>query len=290
MAGTAFVLLMGSSSLLANQSSPVALASVAAVTADARTGEVIIAKPPDPVLPIASVTKLMTALAVLESGASMDEWLTIAGWDQELAKNAYSRIRIDSQIRRRDLLRIALMSSENLAAYNLALNHPGGREAFVRAMNTNAQSLGMTRTRFVDPMGLSPDNQSTARDLAKMVIAAYGEATIREYSTTRQYRASFRKPRYQLYYGNTNPLTGSSRWDVVLSKTGYLVEAGRCLVMIAEAAGKPVAMVMLNSFGTRSPLGDAGRMRRYVETGERGQVAKAARDYEQRTIVAYGLD
>ena len=126
---TAFVVLMGSSSLLANPSSPVALASVAAVTADARTGEVIVAKHPDAVLPIASVTKLMTALVVLESGAPLDEWVTITGWNQELTKNAYSRIRIDSQIRRRDLLRIALMSSENLAAYNLALLLSKGRPA-----------------------------------------------------------------------------------------------------------------------------------------------------------------
>lgn len=284
--------LLSAVALGATTSTPnvISLASVSAVTADVETGELLVAKHADAVMSIASITKLMTAMVVLDSLASLNEWLPIGGWGSKLGKNAYSRIRITSQARRSDLLRIALMSSENRAAYNLGLNHPGGIGAFITAMNAKAKSLGMTRSNFVDPMGLSPDNRSTARDLARMVTAAHRYPEIRDYSTTRQYTVRFRAPRYQLGYGNTNPLTRSSRWNVLLSKTGYLKESGRCLVMVTEADGQVVAMVMLNSLGTRSPLGDAGRMRRYLETGARGNVAKAARDYERKMIRSYGLE
>ncbi|MCZ6854937.1 MAG: D-alanyl-D-alanine endopeptidase [Gammaproteobacteria bacterium] len=273
-----------------NTPSAISLASVSAVTADVETGELLVAKHADAVMSIASITKLMTAMVVLDSGTSLDEWVPIGDWESKLGKNAYSRIRITSEARRADLLRIALMSSENRAAYNLGLNHPGGMDAFISEMNAKAKSLGMTQSNFVDPMGLSPDNRSTARDLARMVTAAHQYPEIRDYSTTRQHTVRFRAPRYKLGYGNTNPLTGSSRWNVLLSKTGYLKESGRCLVMVTEADGHVVAMVMLNSLGTRSPLGDAGRMRRYLETGAGGNVAKAARDYERRMIRTYGLD
>ncbi len=274
----------------ANASTPVALASVSAVTADVETGELLVAKHADAVMSIASITKLMTAMVVLDSGASLEEWLPVNDWKSKLGKNAYSRIRIKSEAKRGDLLRIALMSSENRAAYNLCVNHPGGLTAFVVAMNAKAESLGMTRSNFVDPMGLSPENRSTARDLARMVATAHDYSTIRDYSTTRQHTVGFRAPRYKLGYGNTNPLTGSSRWNVILSKTGYLKVSGRCLVMVTEADGQVVAMVMLNSLGTRSPLGDAGRMRRYLETGTTGSVARAARDYEQRMVITYCLE
>jgi len=274
----------------ANARTPVALASVSAVTADVETGELLVAKHADAVMSIASITKLMTAMVVLDSRASLEEWLPVNDWKSKLGKNAYSRIRIKSEAKRGDLLRIALMSSENRAAYNLGVNHPGGLTAFIVAMNAKAKSLGMTRSSFVDPMGLSPENRSTARDLARMVTAAHDYSAIRDYSTTRQHTVRFRAPRYKLGYGNTNPLTGSSRWNVALSKTGYLKESGRCLVMVTEADGQVVAMVMLNSLGTRSPLGDAGRMRRYLETGATGSVAKAARDYEQRMVRTYGLE
>lgn len=266
------------------------LASVSAVAVDLQSGEMLVAKHPDAVLPIASVTKVMTAMVVLDSGLPKDAWLPIEPWGAKQAKNAYSRIRISSQARRADLLRIALMSSENRAAYNLAVHHPGGMQAFVAAMNTKAENLGMTDTHFVDPTGLSPDNRSSARDLARMVAAAHGYTALREFSTTRQYSPQFRAPRYRLGYGNTNPLTHSSRWAVKLTKTGYLTEAGRCLVMVAEVAGKDVAMVLLNSFGTRSPLGDAGRIRRWIESGTVSQVASAARSYEARVRAEHGIE
>jgi D-alanyl-D-alanine endopeptidase (penicillin-binding protein 7) len=139
-------------------------------------------------------------------------------------------------------------------------------------------------------MGLSPDNRSTAEDLARMVKAAYAYELIRSYSTTRQHTVQFRAPRYRLGYGNTNPLTGSSRWNVLLTKTGYLTEAGRCLVIVAEAKGEPVTMVLLNSFGKRTPLGDAGRIRRWLESGTVSRVAGAAREYEQRMLKSHGLE
>jgi serine-type D-Ala-D-Ala endopeptidase (penicillin-binding protein 7) len=196
-------------------------------------------------------------------------------------------MRIGSEAQRGDLVRIALMSSENLATHVLASHHPGGAGAFVDAMNAKARSLGMNDTRFVDPAGLSPGNVSTASDLAAMVRAAYGYPLIREYSTSYQYVVTFRNPRYTLPYGNTNPLVASSRWNVDLTKTGYLTEAGRCLVLVTEIDARPVAMVLLNSFGTRSPLGDAGRVRRWLTTGDGGQVAGPARQYEQERTRAY---
>jgi len=267
-----------------------ALASVSAVAVDLESGEMLVAKYPDAVLPIASVTKVMTAMVVLDSGAPVNAWLPIQPWDSKTAKNAYSRIRLSSEARRADLLRIALMSSENRAAYNLAVHHPGGMDSFVQAMNAKASDLGMGDTQFVDPTGLSPENQSSARDLARMVAAAHNYDKLREFSTTRQYSPEFRAPRYRLGYGNTNPLTHSSRWDVKLTKTGYLTEAGRCLVMVVEIGGKDVAVVLLNSFGTRSPLGDAGRIRRWLESGTESRVANAARDHERRVREAQGIE
>lgn len=262
------------------------LASVHAVVKDLESGETLYRKHADIAAPIASVTKLMTALVVLESGMPLDEWLTIVGWDRALHKNAYSRLRIGSQAQRRELLRVALMSSENLATNVLASHHPGGFEAFVAAMNDKARSLGMTRTRFVDPAGLSPDNRASADDLARLITAAHRLKPIRELSTGYQHRATFRNPRYSLPYGNTNPLVASSRWDLELTKTGYLTEAGRCLAMVTQVEGRPVAMVLLNSFGTRTPLGDAGRIRRWLTTGNGGRVAGPALAYERRQTEA----
>jgi D-alanyl-D-alanine endopeptidase (penicillin-binding protein 7) len=250
---------------------------------------VLVEKHADVVLPVASITKVMTAMVVLDSAEPLSAYLTIEGWNVNLAKNAYSRIRVGSQAKRSDLLQIALMSSENRASYNLGGLHPGGMDAFVAAMNAKAASLGMRNTTFVDPMGLSPENRSTASDLSKMISAAYGYDVIRNFSTTPQHTVNFKGPRYQLGYGNTNPLTSSSTWDVELTKTGYLTEAGRCLVMVTQAQERPIAMVMLNSLGKRSPLGDAGRMRRWIESGAESAIAPAAKDYEKQMLKQHGL-
>jgi serine-type D-Ala-D-Ala endopeptidase (penicillin-binding protein 7) len=262
------------------------LASVHAAVVPLRSGSPLYAKFADEPAPIASVTKLMSAMVVLDSGAPLDEWLRIVQRSDDPPKNAYSRMRVGSEARRSDLLRITLMASENLAAYVLAQNHPGGLEAFVAAMNAKARAIGMTQTRFVDPSGLWPENQATASDLVKMVEAAYAYPEIREMSTASRHRVHFRGPPHSLDYGNTNALVSSPRWDVQLSKTGYLNEAGRCLVMVAVVGGKPLVMVLLDSLGTRTPLGDAGRIRRWLETGNGGAVAGAALDYERSRIAA----
>ncbi|MCH8506391.1 MAG: serine hydrolase, partial [Ectothiorhodospiraceae bacterium] len=212
----------------------------------------------------------------------LDEWLEIVEREHTVSKNAYSRMRIGSQLTRGELLRLALMSSENLATHVLAHHHPGGREAFIDAMNAKAAELGMHNTRFADSSGLSLQNTSTASDLLKMVRAAHDYGEIRLFSTTPYQSAQFRGPRYALGDGNTNSLVSNPGWNVLLSKTGYLKEAGRCLVMVTEVEGRPVAMVFLNSRGTRTPLGDAGRLRRWLVTGEGGSVAQSAMEYERQ--------
>ncbi|TVQ49802.1 MAG: D-alanyl-D-alanine endopeptidase, partial [Gammaproteobacteria bacterium] len=244
------------------------LASVQAAVVDLASGELLYAKHADRVVPIASVTKLMTALVVLESGLALDEWLEIVPRARPAPVNAYSRIRVGSELRRTDLLRITLMASENQAAYVLARHHPEGYAAFIAAMNARAASLGMTRTRFVDSTGLSADNRSTAADLVKLLSATLEQPLIREYTGTPGFTAEFRQPRYTLQYGNTNVLVHRDRWDVVVSKTGYLRVAGRCLAMVTQLDGRPVAMVFLDSLGTRTPIGDAGRVARWLRTGD----------------------
>ncbi len=268
------------------------LASVNAAVAYADGGgegesQLVFGKNADRQVPIASVTKLMTALVVMNAGQSLDEWLTFKKRHIPAPANAYTRIRIESELKRGDMLRIALMSSENFAAYTLAAHYPGGYDAFVAAMNANAQALGMHNTRFVDPSGLSVNNQSSAADLVKLVIAANTYPEIREYSTTGYFRAQFRQPRYSLSLGNTNALVHRESWNVGISKTGYLYEAGRCLVMLSEFEGRPLVTVLLDSLGTRSPMGDAGRIRRWLSTGKGGRVAPAARDYARQKNEAY---
>ncbi|MDN3516940.1 D-alanyl-D-alanine endopeptidase [Aquisalimonas lutea] len=260
---------------------PPQLASVHAAVGPVDSDGTWLAKRANTAVPIASLTKLMTALVVMDAGQALDEWLTVVERTQEAENNAYSRIRIGSELTRENLLRLALMSSENLAAHVVASHYPGGREAFIGAMNDKARELGMSATHFVDPSGLSPDNRSSAADVLTLVRAAYRHEALRRLSTTSYYSARFRSPPYTLGYGNTNALISNPQWPVMLSKTGYLDEAGRCLAMVTEIKGRAVAMVFLNSRGTRSPLGDAGRTRRWLTTGEAGSVAPAARSYER---------
>jgi len=263
------------------------LASAQAAVADLASGEILFTKHADRQVPIASVTKLMSAVVVLDSGERLDEWLTIVPRAERAPVNAYSRIRIGSELRRADLLRITLMASENQAAYVLSRHHPGGREAFVAAMNAKAAELGMHNSRFVDSSGLSAQNRSTAVDLLRLLAAAMDYELIRDYTRTTGFTAEFRNPRYTLQYGNTNLLVHRESWDVALSKTGYLQVAGRCLAMVANIDGRPIAMVLLDSLGTRTPLGDAGRIGRWLRTGQGGSVAVAARDYERQRQLEY---
>ncbi|MDF1630706.1 MAG: D-alanyl-D-alanine endopeptidase [Alcanivoracaceae bacterium] len=272
------------------QAGDVQLASVHAAVARLADGELQVAKHADRQVPIASITKLMTAMVVLDAQQDLNEWLTVQPRQQQLGKTAWTRMRNASQAKRRDLLHIALMSSENIACDVLARHFPGGLSAFVEAMNSKATALGMQDTVFFDPAGLSPNNLSTAADLVKMVRAAHQYDLIRDVTTSTYHQVTFRKPRYSLQYGNTNPLVRSSRWDVALSKTGYLSEAGRCLVMVLKVDGEQTVFVLLDSLGTRTPVGDAGRLRRWLESGDPGSVAVAARNYERERSAAYRAD
>lgn len=272
---------------MAIERSELQLASVNAAVAYADDEGLVYGKNADRRVPIASITKLMTALVVMESGEPLTEWLDFRERHIPAPANAYTRIRVSSELRRSDVLRIALMSSENFAAHTLARHHPGGYDAFIEAMNAKAVELGMLKTTFVDPTGLSVDNRSTAADLVRLVRAASQYPQIREYSTTRYFTAQFRQPRYRLAFGNTNVLVHRESWGVGISKTGYLSEAGRCLVMLFELDGKPLVTVLLDSLGTRSPMGDAGRIKRWLTTGAGGSVAAAARAYERKKNAAY---
>jgi serine-type D-Ala-D-Ala endopeptidase (penicillin-binding protein 7) len=272
------------------QAASVQLASVHAAVASLAGGELQVAKHADRQAPIASITKLMTAMVVLDAKQDMNEWLTVQPREQQLGKTAWTRMRNGSEATRGDLLHIALMSSENIACDVLARHFPGGLPAFVKAMNDKARALGMADTVFFDPAGLSPNNRSTAADLVTMVRASYQYEFIRGVTTATFHQVTFRKPRYSLQYGNTNPLVRSSRWDVALSKTGYLSEAGRCLVMVSEINGEPTVLVLLDSLGTSTPIGDAGRLRRWLESGDPGSVAVAASNYERERSSAYRAD
>lgn len=279
--------LLNVSRAMAVERSELQLASVNAAVAYADDEGLVYGKNADRRVPIASITKLMTALVVMESGEPLTEWLDFRERHIPAPANAYTRIRVSSELRRSDVMRIALMSSENFAAHTLARHHPGGYDAFIEAMNAKAVELGMLRTTFVDPTGLSVDNRSTAADLVRLVRAASQYPQIREYSTTRYFTAQFRQPRYRLAFGNTNVLVHRDSWGVGVSKTGYLSEAGRCLVMLFELDGKPLVTVLLDSLGTRSPMGDAGRIKRWLTTGAGGSVAAAARAYERKKNAAY---
>ncbi len=263
------------------------LGAVKAAVMDLDSGKVLYSKHADWVTPIASITKVMTAMVVLDSQQGLNEWVVIPKSDRETSKNAYSRMRVGSKLTRSDLLRLALMSSENLAAYSLAKSYPGGVEAFVNQMNAKAKSLGMMNTQFADASGLSTNNLSTAEDLLKMVKAAAEYEEVRKYSTTPRFTARFKSPRYSLNYGNTNRFVHRDSWDIGLSKTGYLSEAGRCLVLVSELEGRPVVMVLLDAFGKVTPLGDAQRVKRWLTTGSSGHIAGPALAYEKSKAKEY---
>ena len=238
------------------------LKSSVALVLDQDTNEVLFSKNSQAVLPIASLTKLMTALIVTEAALPPDEVLSITQDDVDTEKASRSRLRVGTQLSREEMLHLALMSSENRAAHALGRHYPGGIDAFVAAMNQKAKLLGMADTRYVEPTGLSSLNQSSARDLATLVNAAYSHQIIRDLSTSPQY--SVEVGTRQLQFRNTNRLVGNSDWDIGLQKTGYIAEAGRCLVMQTKLAGRKLIMVFLDSAGKYSRLGDAERVRHWI--------------------------
>lgn len=242
-----------------------AVKSVAALVIDQNSGGIIYEKNTDRIAPIASITKLMTAMVTLDAGLPLDEIIVIDADDIDTIKHTNSRLRVGAGLSRGDLLQLALMSSENRAAAALGRTYPGGTHAFVEAMNRKAATLGMSHTHFIDPTGLSSDNVSTAVDLAKMVNAAYQYALIREFTTASSRNVQTVAGR-NMQFRNSNRLVKSSKWDIGLSKTGYISEAGRCLVMQAEIATRPIIIVLLDSWGKYTRLGDANRIKKWLET------------------------
>ena len=239
------------------------LRSEAAIVLDAQ-GNQIYGKNENSVRPIASITKLMTAMVILDARLDLEEPITITKQDRDLIRLTGSRLEYGATLTRRELLLLSLMSSENRAAAALGRTYPGGTEAFVAHMNRKAQELGMYHSRFADPVGLKAENVSTAKDLALMLAAADNYPLISQASTTTRHEVRPYARRGPLTYGNTNRLLKNKNWDIELSKTGYISEAGRCLVMQASIEGEDISIVLLNSFGKLTPFGDSNRLRKWM--------------------------
>ena len=257
-----------------------ALKSNVALVVDQDTNEVLLSKNESAVLPIASITKLMTGVLVTEARLPMDEQITITQADVDLEKRSSSRLSVGTELSRGELLHLALMSSENRAAHALGRTFPGGLQLFVSKMNQKAKLLGMQDTSYVEPTGLSSQNQSSARDLATLVNYAYGNPVLRELSTSPGYQVEVGKRTLQ--YNNTNRLVKNPSWDIGLQKTGFINEAGQCLVMQAKIAGRKLIMVFLDSTGKLSRIADAERVRRWVESNQANlarSVPVASRDH-----------
>lgn len=239
-----------------------ALSSNVVFALDGTNSEVLFEKNAATPLPIASITKLMTGLVVVEAKQDMNEILEVTGDDIDREKHTSSRLPVGAKLSRADMLHIALMSSENRAASALGRNYPGGLPAFVAAMNARAKSLGMTDTVYVEPTGLSSQNVASARDLAKLVAAAYRHPVLAQYSTNNRYAVD--TGGHMLQYVNSNRLIGNDDWQIELQKTGYITEAGRCLVMQVKIASRSVVMVFLNAKGAHDRFADAGRLRKWL--------------------------
>ena len=252
----------GQLSGLHDEADALELKSGVALVLDQDTNEVLFSKNAQAVLPIASITKLMTAVVVTEASLPLDEMITITDEDIDTEKGSRSRLKVGTTLARGDMLHLALMSSENRAAHALGRTYPGGLAVFVAEMNHKARELGMNDTRYVEPTGLSSANQSSARDLATLVKAAHEHQIIRELSTSHEYAVEVGNRPVQ--FRNTNGLVKSPEWDIGLQKTGYISEAGRCLVMQAKMAGRQLIMVFLDSAGKYSRIGDAERVRRWI--------------------------
>ncbi len=241
------------------------LASSKALIVNQNTGEIIYAKNTGMPTPIASITKLMTAMITLDAAQSFDEIIYVSDEDVDYVKRTSSRLSVGSGLSRGDMLQLALMASENRAASAIAHNYPGGRHGFVKAMNAKAISIGLTHTHFVDPTGLNSENISTAEDLAKLVQAAYQYPEIRLATTSPSHEVYVEGRHNAVNFNNTNGLVRTGEWQIGLSKTGFINEAGRCLVMQATIAGEPMIVVLLDSIGKQTRIGDANRVRKWME-------------------------
>ena len=242
------------------------LKSAAALVLD-QNGEEVYSKQVSEPRPIASITKLMTAMVILDSDLDLQEKIAITKDDRDLIQLTGSRLKYGAALTRKQMLQLALMSSENRAANALARTWPQGKAAFVEAMNKKADALGMQTSHFNDPAGLDPGNVASAHDTATMVRAAMSYPLIRDATTTRSARVRPYRDRGELRFNNTNRLLKNKAWDIQLSKTGYLNESGRCLVMQTEIDDQPLTIVLLNSFGKLTPFGDSNRIRKWIESG-----------------------
>lgn len=242
---------------------------------DRSDSSVIYSRHSDVAMPIASITKLMTALVVLDAKQPLDEPIQITQSDRDLPKAAFSRLSVGTVLSRGDLMHLALMSSENRAAHALGNNYPGGMPAMVRAMNAKAVSLGMNSAHFVDPTGLSSQNVASPEDLSKLVIAASQNPTIREFSTDPHY--SVRVRRRLVEFRNTDNLVANPTWKIIVQKTGYITEAGKCLVMEAIIEGRSVVIVLLDSLGKYTRVADAKRIKTWMETSATSRVQVSMR-------------
>src|SRR5271165_1564475 len=239
------------------------LKSNSVLVIDQSDSSVIYARHSDVAMPIASITKLMTALVVLDAGQPLDEVIEITDADRDLPKGVVSRLTVGTTLTRGDLMHLALMSSENRAAHALGNNYPGGMPAMVTAMNAKAAALGMGNSHFVDPTGLSSQNVASPEDLSKLVIAASHNPTIREYSTDRHYAVKVH--RRMVEFRNTDNLVANPTWNIIVQKTGYIAEAGKCLVMAAVIEGRSVVIVLLDSLGKYTRVADAKRIKSWME-------------------------
>lgn len=268
--------------VLARDPANLELAAGSAMVVDLESDKVLFASNPDVVVPIASISKLMGAMVALDAKQPLDELIPVRINETKELRGVYSRVRVNSWISRKEMLRLSLMSSENRAAASLGHNYPGGYARFMAAMNAKAKALGMRNTHFVEPTGLSEKNVSTARDLVVLLKAARTYPLIRELSTTPRKDAFFQKPKYALSFNNTNPLVRRSDWEVIVTKTGFTNKAGHCLAMLAEMKNRPTAVVLLDTYGKQTHFADANRVRRWLETGKGGPVPAAALSYKKQ--------
>lgn len=257
------------------------LAAGSALLVDLNTNEVLYSSNPNFTVPIASVTKLMTAMVAIDAQQSLIEKLPIVIKDTKEMQGVFSRVRLGSQLSRHDLLLITLMSSENRAAASLAHHYPGGHRAFIQAMNNKAQALGMHNSNFVEPTGLSEHNTSSANDLVLLIKAARQYPLIGKFSTMEEKTVAFSSPNYTLGFRNTNALVRKDNWNIQLSKTGFTNSAGHCLVMSTEMNNRPVAFVVLDAFGKYTHMADANRLKKWLETGAVTPVPAAALSYKK---------
>jgi serine-type D-Ala-D-Ala endopeptidase (penicillin-binding protein 7) len=252
-----------------------ALRSSSVLVVDENTSSVLLSKNPNAVIPIASITKLMTALVVLDAGQSTDEMITLTRAERPEGRGGPSRLPTGASLSRGDLIHLALMSSENRAAFVLGNRYPGGLPACIAAMNAKARALGMTHSRFADPTGLSSGNRASPEDLSKLVIAASQNPLIRNYSTDDRHSVLLGRRRVE--FRNTDNLVANPNWNIIVQKTGYTVDAGRCLVMKAIIEDRPIVIVLLDSYGKYTRIADAKRIRDWIHVRANERVEHAAR-------------